>query len=153
MLVAAVRDAAATVGDVPPILVKIAPDLEEADLRAISAVGQDPDVAGLIISNTTTTRPDTLRDSQKGQIGGLSGAPLFERSTEVLRRVYALTEGKVPLIGVGGVASAEDAYAKIRAGASLVQLYSALVYTGPPLSHGYGLRACFACRFLLSFSE
>ncbi|MAO92579.1 MAG: dihydroorotate dehydrogenase (quinone) [Rhodospirillales bacterium] len=133
VLVAAVRDAAATVGDVPPILVKIAPDLEEADLRAISAVGQDPDVAGLIISNTTTTRPDTLRDSQKGQIGGLSGAPLFERSTEVLRRVYALTEGKVPLIGVGGVASAEDAYAKIRAGASLVQLYSALVYTGPEL--------------------
>ncbi|MDF1748531.1 MAG: quinone-dependent dihydroorotate dehydrogenase [Alphaproteobacteria bacterium] len=133
VLVTAVKDAAAAIGAVPPILIKIAPDLEEADLRAIALVAQDPDVAGLIISNTTITRPDTLRDPQKGQIGGLSGAPLFERSTEVLRRVYALTEGNVPLIGVGGVASAEDAYAKIRAGASLIQLYSALVYTGPGL--------------------
>lgn len=132
-LVAAVRDAAAGTGAVPPILVKIAPDLEDADLRAIAAVAREPDVAGLIISNTTITRPEGLRDSQKGQIGGLSGQPLFERSTEVLRRVYALSEGTVPLIGVGGIASAADAYAKIRAGASLVQLYSALVYHGPGL--------------------
>lgn len=132
-LVIAVRDAAAEHGTVPPILIKIAPDLDAADLADIATVAKDPDVAGLIVSNTTIDRPDSLRDSQGEETGGLSGAPLFEKSTAVLRQVYALTEGKTPLIGVGGIASPEQAYAKIKAGASLVQVYSALVFEGPGL--------------------
>lgn len=132
-LVVAVRDAAARSGKVPPILIKIAPDLEGADLSDIATVAADPDVAGLIVSNTTIDRPDSLRDPQRGETGGLSGAPLLEKSTDVLRRVYRLTEGAVPLIGVGGIASPEDAYAKIKAGASLIQVYSALVFEGPGL--------------------
>lgn len=132
-LVDAVRTAADPADRLPPILVKIAPDLEDGDLKDIAAVAKEPQVAGLIVSNTTTARPDDLRDPQSREAGGLSGAPLFEPSTAVLRRVYDLTEGRVPLIGVGGIASAEDAYRKIRSGATLVQLYSALVYEGPGL--------------------
>lgn len=133
-LIDAVRAAASDTGDrVPPVLVKIAPDLGEDDLRAAVDVARDRELAGLIVSNTTIARPVGLRDPRRDEMGGLSGAPLFDPSTAILRRVYALSEGTVPLIGVGGIASAEDAYAKIRAGASLVQLYSALVYEGPSL--------------------
>lgn len=133
-LVGAVDDAARVAGVRPPILVKIAPDLEEADLRAVAEVARDDRVAGLIVSNTTVSRPTTLRDQMTAnETGGLSGAPLFELSTRILSRMYALSEGRVPLIGVGGVSSGADAYAKIRAGASLVQLYTALVYEGPGL--------------------
>ncbi|MGH6945755.1 MAG: quinone-dependent dihydroorotate dehydrogenase, partial [Kiloniellales bacterium] len=88
---------------------------------------------GLILGNTTIERPARLRGRHKNQSGGLSGRPLFERSTKVLSDLYRMTEGKVPMIGVGGVSSGADAYAKIRAGASLVQLYTALVYHGPRL--------------------
>ena len=88
---------------------------------------------GLIVSNTTTARPEGLSSRRRFEAGGLSGRPLFGPSTEMLRKIYRLTEGKVPLIGVGGISSGREAYAKIRAGASLVQLYTALVYRGPGL--------------------
>lgn len=117
----------------PPLLLKIAPDLTPEDEADIAAVALEEKLDGLVISNTTLARPDTLRSANKDQTGGLSGKPLFGPSTELLRRMYVLTEGKIPLIGVGGIASGRDAYAKIRAGASLVQLYTALVYQGPGL--------------------
>jgi dihydroorotate dehydrogenase len=130
-IIGAVR--AAIVGAPPPLLVKIAPDLVAEDMEAIAAVALDQDLAGLIVSNTTIARPASLTGRHKSEAGGLSGRPLLAPSTEVLGEMYRLTEGRVPLIGVGGVASAEDAYAKIRAGATLVQLYTALVFRGPGL--------------------
>jgi len=117
----------------PPLLVKIAPDLTPEDEGDIAAVALESGIDGLIISNTTVDRPDSLRSPRKGEAGGLSGRPLFTPSTQLLARIYAATEGRVPLIGVGGIASGADAYAKIRAGASLVQLYTALTYGGPAL--------------------
>ncbi len=116
----------------PPIFVKIAPDLNAMELKDIAAAVQEAGIDGIIVSNTTIARPTSLVASQDitTQVGGLSGAPLFEPSTGVLRELYKLTKGKVPLIGVGGVSSPEQAYAKIRAGASLVQLYTALAYEG-----------------------
>ncbi|MBK8159896.1 MAG: quinone-dependent dihydroorotate dehydrogenase [Rhodospirillaceae bacterium] len=118
----------------PPLLLKIAPDLTDDDQRDIAAVAQDSGLDGLIISNTTIARPPLLATRHAGETGGLSGAPLFAPSTALLGRMYQLTEGKLPLIGVGGIATARDAYAKIRAGASLVQIYSAMVYEGPGLA-------------------
>jgi dihydroorotate dehydrogenase len=117
----------------PPLLVKIAPDLQPEDKRDIAAVALESGIDGLIISNTTIARPPGLRSPHRGEAGGLSGAPLFQPSTELLAEMYRLTQGRLALVGVGGVASGADAYAKIRAGASLVQLYSALVYEGPGL--------------------
>jgi dihydroorotate dehydrogenase len=99
----------------------------------ISGVALDGGADGLIVSNTTVARPDGLRGRAAGESGGLSGRPLFGPSTELLREIYRLTGGRLPLVGVGGVASGGDAYAKIRAGASLVQLYTALIYEGPDL--------------------
>lgn len=119
--------------DATPMLVKVAPDLVDADVEDIAAVALESGIDGLIVSNTTITRPDSLRSPNKGETGGLSGAPLFEASTDMLRRFYGKVGHKMPLIGVGGIASGNDAYAKIRAGASLVQLYSALAYDGPSL--------------------
>ena len=87
----------------------------------------------LIVSNTTIARPASLRGAAKGEAGGLSGKPLFEPSTAILADMYRLTGGRLPLIGVGGISSGADAYAKIRAGASAVQLYSALAFQGPAL--------------------
>lgn len=136
---AALAEIAAAGGRRPPLLLKIAPDLTPADLADIAAValGEDLDVAegetgvdGLIVTNTTWSR-EGLRSPHKSQQGGMSGAPLFKLSTAVLKAVYALTGGRVPLVGVGGVFTGRDAYIKIRAGASLVQLYSAMVYDGP----------------------
>jgi dihydroorotate dehydrogenase len=120
-------------GALPPLLVKIAPDLRPEECADIGAVGLAIGIDGIIVSNTTTARPPELRSLHASETGGLSGQPLFEPSTALLADMYRLTEGKLPLIGVGGVASAEDAYAKIRAGASLVQLYTALVFAGPAL--------------------
>lgn len=117
----------------PPLLLKIAPDLTEADKADIAAVCLDIGVSGIIATNTTITRPESLKGAARRETGGLSGHPLFEPSTAVLRDLYRLTEGRLPLIGVGGVASGSDAYRKIRAGASLVQLYTALIYRGPGL--------------------
>jgi len=117
----------------PPLLLKIAPDLNDEDLTDIAAVALAGALDGLIVSNTTIARPETLRSPHAKETGGLSGAPLMAPSTAVLSRMYALTEGKLPLVGAGGIASAFDAYAKIKAGASLVQVYSALVYQGTGL--------------------
>jgi dihydroorotate dehydrogenase len=118
----------------PPLLLKIAPDLTPEDLRDIAAVALDGGLDGLIVSNTTIARPAMIDPRWSKEAGGLSGRPLFAPSTGILRDVYRLTAGKLPLIGVGGIATGADAYAKIRAGASLVQLYSALVYRGPFLA-------------------
>ncbi|WP_170349287.1 quinone-dependent dihydroorotate dehydrogenase [Ruegeria atlantica] len=112
-----------------PIFLKIAPDLTEAELQDIADVAKETGVDAVIATNTTLSR-DGLRSGHKGQTGGLSGAPLFEKSTRVLAQLSQLIEGKIPLIGVGGISSAEQAYAKICAGASAVQLYTALVYGG-----------------------
>ncbi|PWC82813.1 dihydroorotate dehydrogenase [Azospirillum sp. TSH100] len=119
----------------PPLLLKIAPDLTVEDKSDIAAVALESGIDGLIVSNTTIARPDSIPAAMRGEAGGLSGAPLFEASTSVLREIYALTGGKLPIVGVGGVATGADAYAKIRAGASLVQLYSAMVYAGPAVVH------------------
>ena len=116
-----------------PLLVKIAPDLSPDERADIAALAGPSGIDGIIIGNTTIARPPSLRSAHAGEQGGLSGAPLFAPSTAVLADIYRLTEGKIPLIGVGGIASADDAYAKIRAGASLVQLYTALVFQGPAL--------------------
>lgn len=116
-----------------PILVKIAPDLDDAELADVAAVALETGVDGLIIGNTTLARPASLKSSLAVETGGLSGQPLMALSTDRLRFVYGITGRRLPLIGVGGIASGADAYAKIRAGASLVQLYSALVYQGPGL--------------------
>jgi dihydroorotate dehydrogenase len=112
-----------------PVFLKIAPDLRDDELADIAEVAVASAIDGIVATNTTTAR-DGLSSRHAGEKGGLSGAPLFDRSTRVLARLSLLTGGKLPLIGVGGVGSAEQAYAKIRAGASAVQLYSALVYHG-----------------------
>jgi len=117
-------------GPCKPIWVKIAPDNDDAALAAIATVAREEKIDALIISNTTLGRSGVEKNLHAGEQGGLSGKPLFEKSTATLRRMYQLTEGKIPLIGVGGIASGADAYAKIRAGASLVQLYTALIYQG-----------------------
>jgi len=114
-------------------LVKIAPDLTSGDKQDIAAMALEQAVDGLIISNTTIERPDSLQEPASTEPGGLSGAPLFALSTAVLGDMYKLTEGRITLIGAGGVSSGADAYAKIRAGASLVQLYSAMALKGPGL--------------------
>lgn len=118
-----------------PILVKISPDLTQEEIADIADISVNSGIDGLIVGNTTITRPRTLSGAHKGEMGGLSGVPLFEQSTKILADVYKATDGKVPLIGVGGIASGADAYKKIRAGASLVQFYSALVFSGPGLVH------------------
>ncbi|QCE08744.1 dihydroorotate dehydrogenase [Vigna unguiculata] len=118
----------------PPLLVKIAPDLSKEDLEDIAAVALALHLDGLIVSNTTISRPDPVSKSPlASEAGGLSGKPLFNLSTEILKEMYILTRGKIPLIGCGGISSGEDAYKKIRAGATLVQLYTAFAYGGPAL--------------------
>lgn len=125
------RDARAAAGARRvPLLVKIAPDLGAAERRDIAALALERGLDGLVVSNTTVARPAGLRSAAAKQAGGLSGPPLFAPSTALLAEMHRLTKGRVALVGVGGVASAEDAYAKIRAGASLVQLYTALAYQG-----------------------
>lgn len=117
----------------PPVFVKVAPDLDNAETEAVAELALAHGVDGLIATNTTIARPPTLRSANAAQPGGLSGTPLFARSTEVLRRLRRVTRGRIALIGVGGIASGEDAYAKLRAGADAVQLYTGLVYGGPGL--------------------
>jgi dihydroorotate dehydrogenase len=113
-----------------PVLLKIAPDLALPDLDDVVRVARQRGVDGMIVSNTTLARPETLRDELCGETGGLSGAPLFALSTQMLAQTFARVENQFPLIGVGGVDSPEAAWAKIEAGATLIQLYSALVYEG-----------------------
>jgi dihydroorotate dehydrogenase len=116
-----------------PMLVKIAPDLDDQACADIAELALAQNIDGLIVSNTTIARPASLKSRHAGETGGLSGAPLLAPSTEILRKMRRLTQSRVTLIGVGGVSSGADAYAKIRAGATLVQLYSALTYEGPGL--------------------
>ena len=140
--VVAARDERAGGAEKPPVLVKIAPDLSDAEIDAVARIALETNLDGIVATNTTLARPEALRSPLAKEVGGLSGAPLFLRSTEVLRRLRRAVGGQVPLIGVGGVSSAQDAYAKIKAGASLVQLYTALAYQGPGLlstvAHGLG---------------
>ena len=130
-LLSTVREARGDDG--PPIFLKLAPDLEPADIDDIVAVVGEQPVDALIVSNTTIGRP-LLRSRHAGETGGLSGAPLRDLALRRLRDFHAATGSTIPLIGVGGIGGAEDAYRRIRAGASLVQLYSALVYEGPGLA-------------------
>ena len=125
----------------PPLFLKVAPDLDEAEVEAVADRAAAHGFDGLVVSNTTLDRPSTLRGDARGQAGGLSGAPLFARSTAVLRLfAQALAERRTPagarleLVAAGGVASGADALAKLRAGACAVQLYTALVYGGPGLA-------------------
>lgn len=113
-----------------PLLLKIAPDNTLEQLEDIAYISTENKIDGLIISNTTIKRPESLKSHNSNQTGGLSGKPLLNDSTEVLRYVYSITKGRIPIIGVGGISNAKDAYQKIKAGASLLQIYSVLVYEG-----------------------
>jgi dihydroorotate dehydrogenase len=145
VLEARAKHTAAT-GRTPPVFVKIAPDLDDAELQAISAVALSSGIDGMIISNTTLARPvpQTTRHAQEQ--GGFSGEPLFHRSTVILARMRSLVGPEMTLIGVGGINSAERALAKIEAGANLVQLYTGMVYSG------FGLQAQI-CRDLQALVE
>ncbi len=125
--------ARATPRNPPPLLLKIAPDLSAEERADLAEVALSAGIDGLVIANTTVARPASLHSRFSHEPGGLSGRPLFAPSTALLSEMYRLTGAKLPLIGVGGIASGADAYKKIRAGASLVQLYTALVYQGPGL--------------------
>jgi dihydroorotate dehydrogenase len=120
-------------GGQTPVLLKIAPDLVYEEREDIAAVVLESGVDGLIVSNTTIARDGLVSGRHAGEAGGLSGAPLMDMATDVLADMRRLTKGRVPLIGVGGVSSGTDAYKKIRAGASLVQLYTALTFQGAEL--------------------
>ncbi len=126
------RDARDEAAPGAPLLVKIAPDLSDEELAAVAKVALARGIDGIVATNTTLSR-EGLRGVHAGEAGGLSGQPLFARSTETLRKLARLTEGRLTLVGVGGIGSPEQAYAKIRAGARLVQLYSAMVYEGAGL--------------------
>ncbi len=116
-----------------PVFLKVAPDLEPADIDDITDVALRRGLDALIVSNTTISRPP-LKSAQAGEAGGLSGEPLRDLALQRLRDFRQASGGAIPLIGVGGIASAEDAWARIRAGASLIQLYSAMVYEGPGIA-------------------
>lgn len=128
-LLGGVMQVRATLARPIPIFLKIAPDLSPDDLAALAEVALSSGLSGIIATNTTLSR-DGLHAPQKSETGGLSGAPLFEKSTRVLAQLSKLTQGKLPLIGVGGISSPEQAYAKICAGASAVQIYTSMVYQG-----------------------
>jgi len=119
-----------------PIFIKISPDLDDEQLRDIALMSLANNVKGLIISNSTIKRPSSLISSYKNEFGGLSGKPIFLNSTIVLKKMYSLTNGQIPLIGVGGISNGYECYEKIKSGASLVQLYTALVYHGPKMING-----------------
>jgi dihydroorotate dehydrogenase len=114
-----------------PLLVKLAPDLTDDEMRDIATTVVDCGIDGLVVCNTTNTRPESVLSKESLEMGGLSGEPLKDRSTECIRILYKATDGNLPIIGVGGVGSGQDAYEKLRAGASLIQIYSMMVYEGP----------------------
>ena len=118
----------------PPLLLKLAPDLSEVERQNIADVIQQKKtkVDGLVISNTTISRTD-LKSENKIEDGGLSGKPLTQMSTEMIADMYRRTKGTIPIVGVGGIFSGNDAYAKIKAGASLIQIYTSFIFHGPPL--------------------
>lgn len=149
---AALLDGVMAVRGATPVWLKIAPDLTDADLADIAAVAREAGVDAIVATNTTLAR-DGLRSPHAGEAGGLSGRPLFRRSTRVLARLSALTD--TPLVGVGGVSSAEDALAKIEAGASAVQIYTGLVFGGISLASSIpeGLDRLLATRGFASVAE
>ncbi len=120
-----------------PLLVKIAPELDDGFLEDIVKLVKKHKLSGIVATNTTIDRPETANTSSEKiykEAGGLSGAPLKDKSTEMIRKIYRLTKGKIPIIGVGGIFTAEDAWNKITAGASIVQLYTGLVFEGPGIA-------------------
>jgi dihydroorotate dehydrogenase len=120
-------------GSTPPILLKIAPDLDLGEIEAVVEAAAAGGAGGLVVGNTTVSRPAGLAGRRRGEPGGLSGRPLFALSTKALAEAFRLARGRLVLVGVGGVSSGADAYAKVRAGANLVELYTALAYEGPGL--------------------
>ena len=114
-----------------PVFIKISPDLNEDQLRDIALIALANNIDGLILTNTTINRPKNLLSKNKIYKGGLSGKPLFSRSNDILKKMYNLTNGQITLIGVGGISNGSDCYEKIKSGASLVQLYTALAFSGP----------------------
>ena len=116
-----------------PIFIKISPDLNDDQLRDIALISLANNIDGLIITNTTINRPNNLLSKNKNFKGGLSGKPLFQASNKILKKMYNFTNGQIILIGVGGISSGSDCYEKIKSGASLIQLYSALTFSGPSL--------------------
>jgi dihydroorotate dehydrogenase len=131
--IAAKRATLAAISANHPIFLKVAPDLEPDEIAAIVEAAVGHGIDAIVVGNTTTARPATLVSAYRDQAGGLSGLPLMAPSTDVLRQFFAAARGRLALIGTGGIATAEDAYAKILAGATAVQLYSAMVYEGPGL--------------------
>ncbi len=127
------RDTAAADFDPPPLLLKIAPDLSSQMVIDIVEIAIEKKIDGLIISNTTVSRPEFLISKNRYQSGGLSGKPLFNLSNQALAKAYLAGNGRIGLIGVGGIDSVQSAYTKIRAGASIVQIYTGLMYNGPSL--------------------
>ncbi|MDF2637851.1 MAG: dihydroorotate dehydrogenase [Novosphingobium lindaniclasticum] len=138
----------------PPVFLKVAPDLEPADIDAIARIAIEKRLGALIVSNTTISRP-ALHSAHRGETGGLSGAPLRDLAQQRLRDFRRATGGAVPLVGVGGIATAQDAWARIRAGASLVQVYSAMVYEGPGIARALckGLEALMKRDGFASIAE
>jgi len=134
-LLSAVIEARDLAADRCPLLVKIAPDLGPGEVENIAQISLDLAIDGIIATNTTIDRPAQLKSANAGETGGLSGAPLLGPSTKLLGDLYLATGGKIPLIGVGGVFTGRDAYEKILAGASLVQIYTSLIYRGPGAAH------------------
>ena len=132
-LLKAVQQARAATRRKPPLLVKLAPDLADGDLPEVVRVILSHGIDGIVVSNTTLAREGLSDRAFAKEVGGLSGRPLFARATRMLARVYQLTQGKLPLVGVGGIESGETALAKTEAGASLLQLYTGLVFEGPAL--------------------
>ncbi len=133
-LLSAVVAARASAPKQPPLLLKFAPDMDDAGLEEVAAAALAHQIDGLIATNTTVDRPESLVSRFRSESGGLSGLPLMVPSTDALLKMYKLTNGQLPLIGVGGIFTGKDVYRKIRAGASLVQVYSAMIYRGPHLA-------------------
>lgn len=122
-------------GNAPALFIKLAPDLSEEQQNDIADVLLNSEINGVILSNTTLDRPDYLSSSFRDEKGGLSGAPVRDKSTAIIHNFYKLTTGKIPIIGVGGISTAEHAYEKIKAGASLVQLYTGMIFEGPEIAN------------------
>ena len=118
---------------IPPLLVKIGQELDDKELAAVAEVALNTGIDGLVACNTTAQRPAALRSSYAKEVGGLSGSPIRIKATQTLSELYKMTNGKVLLIGCGGISTADDAYERIKSGASLLQLYTSLIYGGPGL--------------------
>ena len=149
------RDIASPKDEPVPVLLKIAPDMSRESVDDIVEIVVARGGAGIIVANTTVTRPDDLKNRRSVESGGLSGPPLFALSTRVLAWTYLAANDRIPVVGVGGIDGPKTAYAKIRAGASLVQLYTALIYKGPGLfgTIADGLASCLRADGFSSVSD